>query len=81
MIQAGSRRFLASAVGSRLIAFGGLAVAIAWVDSAPELFLQLLICEVIVVAWYSLRMRPAASDRITTDAEPAEAVAAVAPDN
>jgi hypothetical protein len=57
MIRAAPRRFLVSAIGSRVVAFGSLAVAVLWVRSAEDLFLQLAACEVAVVLWYVLRMR------------------------
>jgi hypothetical protein len=55
MIRAAPRRFLVSAIGSRAVAFGSLAVAALWVHSVEDLFLQLAVCEVAVVAWYALR--------------------------
>jgi hypothetical protein len=57
MIRAAPRRFLVSAIGSRVVAFGSLAVAVLWVRSAGDLFLQLAACEVVVVLWYVLRVR------------------------
>jgi hypothetical protein len=57
MIRATPRRFLVSALGSRAAAFGGLAVAIVWVRSPQDLFLQLAVCEFAVVGWYTLRLR------------------------
>jgi len=39
------------------VAFGSLAVAALWVHSVEDLFLQLAVCEVAVVAWYTLRSR------------------------
>ncbi|MFG1868665.1 hypothetical protein [Micromonospora arborensis] len=57
MIWAPARRFLISAVGSRAIAFGGLAVSAVWVDAVGGLALQLLLCEALVVCWFLGRMR------------------------
>jgi len=57
MIRAAPRRFLVSAIGSRAVAFGSLALAALWVRSVEDLFLQLAACELAVVAWYSLRSR------------------------
>jgi hypothetical protein len=57
MIRATPRRFLVSAIGSRVVAFASLAVAVLWVRSATDLFLQLAACEVAVVLWYALRLR------------------------
>jgi hypothetical protein len=68
MIRAAPRRFLVSAVGSRAVAFGGLAVAVLWVGSAGDLFLQLAVCEAVVVLWYALRIRMTAD---TVDERPA----------
>ena len=68
MIRAAPRRFLVSAVGSRAVAFGGLAVAVLWVGSAEDLFLQLAVCEAVVVLWYALRIRMTAD---TVDERPA----------
>jgi hypothetical protein len=57
MIRAAPRRFLVSAIGSRVVAFGSLAVAVLWVRSAGDLFLQLAVCEAVVVLWYVIRTR------------------------
>ncbi|MET8148632.1 hypothetical protein ACIBSW_35370 [Actinoplanes sp. NPDC049668] len=57
MVRAAPRRFLVSAIGSRAVAFGSLALAALWVRSVGDLFLQLAACEVAVVAWYALRLR------------------------
>jgi hypothetical protein len=57
MIRAAPRRFLASAIGSRVVAFGSLAVAVLWVRSAEDLFVQLAACEAVVVLWYVWRIR------------------------
>jgi hypothetical protein len=57
MIHATPRRFLASAIGSRVLAFAGLAVSVALVRQVTGLFLQLAITEVAVVLWYVLRVR------------------------
>ena len=56
MIWAAPRRYLVSGIGSRVIALGGLAVSVAWVDRVPELFLQLLVCEALVVLWFAYRI-------------------------
>ncbi|GAB1642012.1 hypothetical protein [Krasilnikovia sp. MM14-A1259] len=56
MIWATPGRYLVSGVGSRVIALAGLAVSVAWVDRVPELFVQLLICEALVVAWFAYRI-------------------------
>ena len=63
MIRAAPRTFLVSAIGSRTVAFAGLAVALLWVGSAEDLFLQLAVAEVVVVLWFVLRIRttPAAA--------------------
>jgi hypothetical protein len=77
MIRAAPRQFLISAIGSRALAFGGLAVAAGWVASAEDLFLQLAVCEVLVVLWFALRIRMTAdgagnrSVAPPLDAEPA----------
>lgn len=57
MIHARPRRYLASAIGSRVIAFGGVAVALLWADQVADLMLQLLVCEALVAAWFAARMR------------------------
>ena len=57
MIRAAPRRFLVSAIGSRAVAFGSLGLAVLWVRSVEDLFLQLTAAELAVVAWYSLRSR------------------------
>jgi hypothetical protein len=57
MIRAAPRRFLVSALGSRVVAFGGLAVAVLWVSTAGDLFLQLAVCEVLVGLWFAVRIR------------------------
>jgi hypothetical protein len=72
MVWAAPRRYLVSAVGSRLIAFAGLAVSVWWARRVPELFVQLLLGEAAVVCWFLYRMRPSGSppadaDRRTLD--------------
>jgi hypothetical protein len=67
MIRVAPRRFLVSALGSRAIAIGGLAVATLWVSSLPTLFLQLLAGEVAVVCWFAVRIRLSTADRPTPD--------------
>ncbi|MEH1097895.1 hypothetical protein [Micromonospora sp. CPCC 205561] len=57
MIHARPRRYLASAIGSRVIAFGGVAVALVWAERVADLMLQLLVCEALVAAWFAARMR------------------------
>jgi hypothetical protein len=56
MIWAQPRRYLVSGIGSRVIALGGLAVSVAWVHATTQLFVQLLICEALVVAWFAYRI-------------------------
>jgi hypothetical protein len=56
MIWAAPRRYLVSGIGSRVIAFSALAVAVAWVDRAEEFFPLLLVAEAIVVAWFWVRI-------------------------
>jgi hypothetical protein len=56
MVRAAPRRYLVSALGSRLIAFGGLAVALLWVSTAEDLFRQLAVIEAVVVGWYAVRL-------------------------
>ncbi len=55
MIWAPQGRFLASAIGSRVLAFAGMAVGLLWVRHLTGLFTQLLVVEVAVVA---LVLRP-----------------------
>jgi hypothetical protein len=57
MIRATPWQFLISAIGSRVLAFGGLAVAVVWVASIKDLFLQLAVGEVLVALWFALRIR------------------------
>jgi len=57
MIWASPRRFLVSAIGSRLLTFAGLAVSLAWVSHTGQLFAQVLVAEAFVVVWYWYRMR------------------------
>jgi hypothetical protein len=56
VVRAAPRRYLLSAIGSRVIAFGGVAAAVLWVDTAEDLFLQLAVIEAGIVAWYALRV-------------------------
>jgi hypothetical protein len=56
MIWAPPRRYLASAIGSRVLAFAGLAVSALWLRQLTGLFTQLLVAEVAVVVWYAVRM-------------------------
>jgi hypothetical protein len=71
MIWAPPRRFLVSAIGSRVLAFAGLAASIAWVSQAAELFIQLLAAEALVVIWYWFRMRSTPLDLPATRGKPA----------
>ncbi|MDG4825203.1 hypothetical protein O7635_25435 [Asanoa sp. WMMD1127] len=59
MIRARPGQYLFSALGSRVLAFGGLALATLWVSTAEDLFLLLFGCEVAVALWYAVRMRTA----------------------
>ena len=77
MIWATPRRFLASAVGSRVVAFGGLAVSVLWARRVSELFLQLLLGEALVVCWYAVRIRN--TPRSGVPAEPARSEPAPVP--
>ncbi|GIH14090.1 hypothetical protein [Rugosimonospora africana] len=62
MIWAAPRRFLVSAIGSRVLALAGIAASVAFVRHTAGLFIQLMIAEVLVVMWYCLRMRSAPTD-------------------
>jgi len=73
MIRAAPRRFLVSAIGSRVLAFAGLASAVLWVRSATDLFLVLALVEVAVIGWYALRLRGTAAGAGTPRASPASA--------
>jgi hypothetical protein len=73
MVRAAPRTFLVSAIGSRTVAFAGLAVALLWVGSAEDLFLQLAAAEVVVVLWFVLRIR---STSATVEESAVEAPAA-----
>jgi hypothetical protein len=57
MIWAPPRRFLVSAIGSRTIAFTGLAVSALLAGQVGGLVLQLLISEAVVVCWFVTRIR------------------------
>ena len=75
MVRAAPRTYLVSAIGSRAVAFAGLAVALLWVRTAGDLFLQLAVCEALVVAWFAVRLRtarraPAAPPRIPRPRDP-----------
>jgi hypothetical protein len=67
MIRAAPRRFLVSALGSRVVAFGGLAVAVLWVGTAADLFLQLAVCEALVVLWFAVRIRSTVASTQSAD--------------
>jgi hypothetical protein len=60
MIWAAPRRYLASAIGSRVLAFAGMAVSVVWVRHVTGLFLQLMVTEAVVVCWFVLRIRSGA---------------------
>lgn len=77
MIWAQPRRYLVSGIGSRVIALTGLAVAVTWVDHIPELFLQLLIGEILVVTWFAWRI--ARTPHTPTPSPTAPAANATAP--
>jgi hypothetical protein len=66
MIRAAPGTYLVSSIGSRVIAFAGLALALLWVTVAEDLFLGLAIAEVLVVAWFATRMRSASSATLVT---------------
>jgi hypothetical protein len=75
MIRATPRTYLVSAIGSRTIAFAGLAVALLWARSTADLFAQLAVGELLVVAWFAGRLRtaaaaPAAPPRIPRPRDP-----------
>jgi hypothetical protein len=74
MIWAAPRRYLVSGIGSRVIALGGLAVSVAWVDRVPEFFLQLLVCEALVVLWFAYRI---ARTPVNPEPEPIPAAAPI----
>ncbi|MFJ8577361.1 hypothetical protein [Micromonospora sp. NPDC093277] len=57
MIWAPPRRYLGSAVGSRTIAFAGVAAAVVWAGGLSDLVLLLLVAEALVVGWFLVRMR------------------------
>jgi hypothetical protein len=59
MIWAPPGRYLVSAVGSRALAFAGVAGSLLWAGHLTGLFAQLLVAEVVVVVWYYVRMRGA----------------------
>lgn len=89
MIWVTPRQFLISAVGSRVVALGGLLIALGLVSQVSQLFLQLLVCEALVVAWFSYRIRrtvssaarPASSGTAAPAAAPADTAPAAAPAN
>ncbi|WP_405094666.1 hypothetical protein [Micromonospora sp. NBC_01412] len=62
MVWAAPRRYLVSAVGSRVVAFGGLAASALWVTGVAGLVGQLLVAEALVVCWFLARMRPWAAE-------------------
>ncbi|MCO1597945.1 hypothetical protein M8C17_22620 [Micromonospora sp. RHAY321] len=70
MIRARPRRYLMSAIGSRVIAFGGVAVALVWATGVSDLVLQLVLCEALVVAWFLGRMRGNPVEPAPVDARP-----------
>ncbi|MFC4021488.1 hypothetical protein ACFOW4_26620 [Micromonospora sp. GCM10011542] len=70
MIQARPRRYLVSAIGSRLIAFGGVAVALGWAAGVSDLVFLLLLCEVLVTAWFLARMRGTPTEQAPLEARP-----------
>ncbi|WP_305782736.1 hypothetical protein [Symbioplanes lichenis] len=72
MIRAAPRTYLVSAIGSRAIAFAGLALALLWVSVAEDLFLQLAVAEALVVAWFAGRMRSTASATLVPLRHPQE---------
>lgn len=71
MIWASPRRFLVSAIGSRLLTFAGLAVSLAWVSHTGQLFAQVLVAEAFVVVWYWYRMRSTPVDLPVVSGAPA----------
>ncbi|GGL19519.1 hypothetical protein [Mangrovihabitans endophyticus] len=57
MVRAAPRTYLVSAIGSRVVAFASLAVALLWVRHTGHLFAQLAAAEAVVVAWFAARLR------------------------
>ncbi|TDC76042.1 hypothetical protein E1193_24530 [Micromonospora sp. KC606] len=57
MIRAVPRRYLVSAVGSRVVAFAVLAVVVVQASRPGDLVLLLVVGEVLVVVWFLARMR------------------------
>jgi hypothetical protein len=57
MIWAPPGRYLVSAIGSRVLAFAGVAASLLWAGHLTGFFAQLLAAEVVVVSWYYARMR------------------------
>ncbi len=70
MIRAAPRTYLVSAIGSRAVAFAGVAVGRLWVRTAGALFLQLAGCEFLVVGWFAVRLRTARTAPATPPAIP-----------
>jgi hypothetical protein len=56
MIRAAPSQYLVSAIGSRVVAFSAILISILWVSAVPELFLQMLLGEIAVVAWFAWRI-------------------------
>ncbi|WP_019869783.1 hypothetical protein [Salinispora oceanensis] len=57
MIYSTPATYLASAIGSRAITFTALVVALLWLHTTGDLFLLLAVGELLVVAWFVLRLR------------------------
>jgi hypothetical protein len=70
MIWASPRRFLVSAIGSRLLAFAGLAASLVWARHTAQLLAQLLVAEALVVVWYYFRISQTPVDLAVVDSAP-----------
>ena len=56
MIRVRPGQYLISALGSRVVAFSCIAISFLWVTTVPALFIQLVICEALIVCWFVFRI-------------------------
>jgi hypothetical protein len=58
-----------------VLAFAGIAVSLAWVSATVQLFVQLLVVEAAVAAWYWRRIRSTPVDVLAAPLVPGQVTA------
>jgi hypothetical protein len=66
MIGARPARFLKSALIARVVSFGAVGLSVLWVTDFTRLVVQLVACEIFMVAWFAYRCLPVRQDGMAT---------------